>query len=73
MKTYEIDIKLGQKCSLISRTGEGSADLAKLIQITTLGYNFLDLTTNKCLMKHVMYKNDDGKFDVPVTLAIKKI
>ena len=35
---------------------------AKFIKVTPKGYNFLDLETNKCILKQHLYRNKRGIF-----------
>lgn len=74
-KYQVIDLQLGEDYLIV--TWGVKAEVFRLIQPTQKGYNFLNLTTSKCLLKHHLYPSKKfgkgSRFLVGKWLIIKRI
>ena len=50
-------VRLNLGSEYLIRFGHGNTIVGKLIQPTTRGFNFLNETTNKCILKHHIYNS----------------
>ncbi len=55
---YPVKLEIGKHYVLYFSLGNGAKYkmLCKFIQVTKCGFNFLNLDTNKCVLKHHLYK-----------------